>query len=78
MHHAARRAERMGMGTIIEFPADAGSGRLGSTPVFAQDDGKGTVLILPVVCIARESDGTSGSQGPQADAAPSRRRRCRR
>ena len=67
----------MGMGTIIEFPADAGSGRLGSTPVFAQDDGNGTVLILPVVCIAHESDGTSGSQGPQAGAALSRRRRRR-
>ena len=67
----------MGMGTIIEFPADAGSGRLGSMPAFAQDDGKGTVLILPVVCIERESDATSGGQGPQEGAAPSRRRRRR-
>ena len=53
-------------------------GRGGEYPAKITAFGKGTVLILPVVCIARESDGTSGSQGPQADAAPSRRRRRRR
>jgi len=67
----------MGMGTIIEFPADAASRRLGSTPVGSPNGGMGTVLILPVVRIERESDGTSGGSGPEEGAAPGRRRRRR-
>jgi hypothetical protein len=66
----------MGMGTIIEFPADAASRRLDSTPVGAPD-GMGTVLILPVVRIERETDGTNGGSGPEEGAAPGRRRRRR-
>ena len=41
------------MGTIIEFPADAASRRLGAMHG-AASDGMGTVLILPVVRIDRE------------------------
>ena len=67
----------MGMGTIIEFPADAASRRLASTVVGAPQDGMGTVLILPVVRIERESDGTSGGSGPEEGTAPGRRRHRR-
>jgi hypothetical protein len=66
----------MGMGTIIEFPADAASRRLGSTTGGATVGDMGTVLILPVVRIERDSDGTSGG-GPEEGAAPGGRRRRR-
>jgi hypothetical protein len=65
------------MGTIIEFPADAASRRRGSAVDSASGVGMGTVLILPVVRIERESDGTSDGRGPQEGAAPGRRRRRR-
>jgi hypothetical protein len=68
----------MGMGTIIEFPADAASRRLGSTIDGAPIDGMGTVLILPVVRIERDSDGTSGGSGPEEGAASGGGRRRRR
>ncbi len=64
------------MGTIIEFPAEAASRRLGST-MGSPHEGAGTVLILPVVRIERDSDGTSGGSGPEEGAAPGRRRRRR-
>jgi hypothetical protein len=66
------------MGTIIEFPPDAASRRLGST-VGGPHENMGTVLILPVVRIERdsESDGTNGGSGPEEGAAPGRRRRRR-
>jgi hypothetical protein len=64
------------MGIIIEFPADAASRRSGSTVVGAPH-GVGTVLILPVVRIERDTDGTSGGSGPEEGAAPGRRRRRR-
>ena len=67
----------MGMGTIIEFPPDAASRRLGSTIDGASIDGMGTVLILPVVRIERDDDGTSGGSGPEEGAAPGGRRRRR-
>jgi len=66
------------MGTIIEFPADAASRRLGSTMDGAPIDGMGTVLILPVVRIERDSDGTSGGSGPEEGAASGGGRRRRR
>jgi hypothetical protein len=66
----------MGMGTIIEFPADAASRRLGSN-MAGPCESMGTVLILPVVRIEREGDGTSGGSGPEEGAAPGRRRRRR-
>jgi hypothetical protein len=65
------------MGTIIEFPADAGSRRLGSTVDGAPREGMGTLLILPVVRIERDVDGTDGGSGPEVGAAPGRRRRRR-
>jgi hypothetical protein len=65
------------MGTIIEFPADAASRRPGTTMDGVSGDGMGTVLILPVVRIERETDGTSGGRGPQEGAAQGRRRRRR-
>jgi len=61
------------MGTIIEFPADAASRRLGPTMDGAPREGMGTILILPVVRIEREPD----ESGPEEGAAPGRRRRRR-
>ena len=69
--------DELDMGTIIEFPADAASRRLGSTVVGAPREGTGTILILPVVRIERESDETSGGRGPEEGTAPGRRRRRR-
>jgi hypothetical protein len=63
------------MGTIIEFPADAASRRLGSDG--APRGGMGTILILPVVRIERDTDKTSGGGGPEEGTAPGRRRRRR-
>jgi hypothetical protein len=62
------------MGTIIEFPATR---RLGSPVEFAPLETTGTVLILPVVRIERQTDETSGGSGPEQGAAPGRRRRRR-
>jgi hypothetical protein len=61
------------MGTIVEFPADAASRRLGVAG--APHEGMGMVLILPVIRIERENDGTSG--GPEEGKTPGRRRRRR-
>jgi len=65
------------MGTIIEFPADAASRRPGSTFDGASQAGMGTVLILPVIRIERDTDGKHGGSGPEEGAAPGRRRRRR-
>jgi hypothetical protein len=67
----------MGMGTIIEFPAGAASRRPGSTIDGASAGDMGIVLILPVVRIERENDGTSGGSGPEEGAASGGRRRRR-
>ena len=63
------------MGTIIEFPADAASRRLGLDG--ASRDGTGTVVILPVVRIEREVGKTGDGRGPEEGTAPGRRRRRR-
>jgi hypothetical protein len=63
------------MGTIIEFPADAASRRLGSTVDGAAQ--QATVLILPVIRIERQVEETSGDRGPEEGTAPGRRRRRR-
>lgn len=65
------------MGTIIEFPADAASRRLGSSMIGAPDNDMGTVLILPVVRIERDGDEASDGSGPEegADSGGRRRRR---
>ncbi len=65
------------MGTIIEFPADAASRRLGSTMDGVPQEHKGTVLILPVIRIERQVEETSGDRGPEEGTAPGRRRRRR-
>jgi hypothetical protein len=65
------------MGTIIEFPADVSSRRLGSSVDGSPREGTGTILILPVIRIEREPDETSGGRGPEEGTAPRRRRRRR-
>jgi hypothetical protein len=62
------------MATILEFPADAASRhpRTGTS-----QEAMGTVLILPVVRIERETTSSSDDRGPREGAAPSRRRRRR-
>jgi hypothetical protein len=65
------------MGTIIEFPADAASRRLGSTMDGGPPEGSATILILPAVRIERETDETNGDRGPEEGTAPGRRRRRR-
>ena len=69
--------DELDMGTIIEFPADAASRRLGSTMDGAPREGMGTILILPVVRIEHDDDETSGGSGPEEGAAPGGRRRRR-
>jgi hypothetical protein len=65
------------MGTIIEFPADAASRRLGSSMDGGPREGSATILILPAVRIERETDETNGGRGPEEGTAPGRRRRRR-
>ena len=67
----------LNMGTIIEFPADAASRRLGSTIDGAARMGTATILILPAIRIERNPDETSGGSGPEEGTAPGRRRRRR-
>ena len=43
----------------------------------APREGMGTVLILPVVRIDRQTDETNGGRGPEQGTAPGRRRRRR-
>jgi hypothetical protein len=43
----------------------------------APDEDMGTVLILPVVRIDRDTDETSGGSGPEEGTASGRRRRRR-
>jgi len=62
------------MGTIIEFPAGR---RLGSSGDVTPSADMGTVLILPVIRIERESDEANGGRGPEQGTAPGRRRRRR-
>ena len=62
------------MGTIIDFPASRWAG---SAMDAAPRDGMGTVLILPVVRIDRQSDESNGGLGPEEGTAPGRRRRRR-
>lgn len=62
------------MGTIIEFPAPR---RPGAPAEFVPLEQAGTVLILPVIRIERETDKTSGGSGPQEGTATGRRRRRR-
>lgn len=74
---SGNQRDEFDMGTIIVFPADAASRRLGSTMDGAPREGMGTVLILPVVRIEREPQKASGGSGPEEGTAPGRRRRRR-
>ena len=65
------------MSTIIDFPADAVSRRPALGMDGASSDGMGTILILPVVRIDRDTDETNGGGGPEEGTAPGRRRRRR-
>lgn len=65
------------MGILIKFPADAVTRRPGPTLDVAQRQGMGTVVILPVVRIERNTDETSGGSGPEEGTAPGRRKRRR-
>jgi hypothetical protein len=65
------------MGIIIEFPAYTALRRLGPATDGARGEGMGTILILPVIRIERETEGTSGGRGPEEGTAPGRRRRRR-
>ncbi|MBV9460040.1 MAG: hypothetical protein JO141_21350 [Bradyrhizobium sp.] len=62
------------MATIIEFPANAASRRSRSG---TSQETMGTILILPVVRIERETTTTNDDRDPREGAAPSRRRRRR-
>lgn len=73
----AATGESLGMGTIIEFPADAASRRLGPTIDGVAQGVTGTVVILPVIRIERQAEETSGDRGPEQGTAPGRRRRRR-
>jgi hypothetical protein len=65
------------MGTIIKFPADAAARRPGMTVgTAAVRERSATVLILPVIRIERDPDGSNG-QGPEEGTAPGRRRKRR-
>ena len=74
---SGRQRDEFDMGTIIEFPADAASRRLGSTMDGAPREGSATILILPAIRIERNTDETSGGSGPEEGTAPRRRRRRR-
>jgi len=63
------------MATIIEFPGDTASRRPGSTMDRAARDAIGTILILPVVRIERETDAPRGGTGPEEGTGRRRRRR---
>ena len=65
------------MGTVIEFPADAASRRLGSTVDDVTPPIRGMVVILPVIRIERQVEETNGDRGPEQGTAPGRRRRRR-
>lgn len=68
------RGNRADMATIIEFPTEAASRRLGLT---LDGTHTGTILILPVVRIERDHDGKSGDRGPEEGKSQGRPRRRR-
>ena len=63
------------MGEVIRFPDEAGAGR-GGKYVDASTE-PATVIILPVVRIDRDPDG-SGDVAPQSGSGRRRRRRASR
>ena len=65
------------MATIIEFPAEIARRTRSAARGAPQQQGMGTVVILPVVRIERDTADTSDDRGPREGAAPTRRRRRR-
>lgn len=62
------------MGEVIQFPDEAGYARAGrSADAFSEP---ATVIILPVIRIDRDPDGSNGLE-PQTGNNPGRRRRRR-
>jgi hypothetical protein len=62
------------MGEVIRFPDDASYGRVGRY-VDAQSE-PATVIILPVIRVERNTDGSNGLE-PDSGNTPGRRRRRR-
>jgi hypothetical protein len=62
------------MGEVIRFPDDAGYGRIGRY-VDAHSE-PATVIILPVIRVERNTDGSNGLE-PDSGNTPGRRRRRR-
>lgn len=60
------------MGEVIRFPDESGYQRAGK---YADPDQPATVIILPVIRIERNPDGSSSE--PQSGSAAGRRRRRR-
>jgi hypothetical protein len=63
------------MGEVIRFPDQAGSVRGGR---YADAAGEATVIILPVVRIERDPDGSEGQSQSGHGATRRRRRRAAR
>jgi hypothetical protein len=63
------------MGEVIRFPDEAGCGR-GGKYVDATTE-PATVIILPVIRIERNPDGTNGLEPHSGNGAGRRRRRVR-
>jgi hypothetical protein len=74
-HWRRGRGENV-MGTVIEFPADTSSRRLGMN-MGTVPQGSATILILPAIRIERQTDDTNGGSGPEEGTAPGRRKRRR-
>lgn len=64
------------MGTILAFPADAGSRRNAPRDAIAPQ-ATGRVVILPVIRIERYDETTIDDRGPEEGTATGRRRRRR-
>jgi hypothetical protein len=62
------------MGEVIRFPYDTGYGRIGRY-VDAHSE-PATVIILPVIRVERNTDGSNGLE-PDSGNTPGRRRRRR-
>lgn len=65
------------MGTIIKFPAEAITRRLGMDVALQPRSLSAQILILPVIRIERHADDMNGGRGPEEGAATSRRRKRR-
>jgi hypothetical protein len=61
------------MGEIIRFPDEAGYGRVGR--YVDATTGSATVIILPVIRIERDPDGSNGLEPDTGNSAGRRRRR---